>query len=189
MSYRVVQIRRTALQLDDVIVVPELYIYICIYRFKRDPCVSRMELASKLRELGAAWDANSVRIDVDTHTGDRRLIAMRTFDVGEEIARIESSGCLGPSTTTAAAADAAERMQRAAAKYCESSWVPTLAFVLMYERSLGQSSQWYGYVSSLPVQADVPSSFSSSQWPTAILRGTEAQALVSSDEVRYTHAA
>ena len=143
-----------------------------------------MALELALRELGAQWDADSVRIDMDTRTGDRRLVAMRAFGVGEELARIESRGCLGPSTTTAAAADAARRMQRAAARHCDNSWVPTLAFVLMYERSLGQSSHWHGYVSSLPTQADVPSSFSSSQWPTAILRGTEAQALVSSDEVR-----
>ena len=105
-----------------------------------------------LHENGVTWDSQMItlsREDENSHTagaGGVRVLAANDVANGDVLASIPKRMLLSVLNTGIRAELANHKLKDELG----------VALALMFERSLGKDSPWYGYIYNLPVQEDVP---------------------------------
>ncbi|KAK6095944.1 hypothetical protein MT418_003819 [Batrachochytrium dendrobatidis] len=92
-----------------------------------------------------AYDEEKIRIEHDTNNGFR-VFAKQTLEVGDILCAIPKEAIL--SIKNCGVADVLEEQGLGGQL--------GLVIALMFERSLGEKSPWYGYIQSLPLRENIP---------------------------------
>mmetsp|Transcript_64813 Transcript_64813/g.204659 ORF Transcript_64813/g.204659 Transcript_64813/m.204659 type:complete len:178 (+) Transcript_64813:354-887(+) len=118
------------------------------------PPHSRAEpaVAGWMKGRGMKWDPSAIDLFApQPGGGGTRVVALQDLDAGYIVASIPHSACL--TLRTATASDLAEELRRQLGD--ESDWIPPLTLAVMFERAMGEDSEWGAYLSAIPLAEPV----------------------------------